>query len=171
MIGVKVIVLLLALGMAALAGDRVEFSEGAYSLEFPQGWKKAKAPAADAEFARESPDEGVLVAVQCDKIPEGAAADLDGMAKTAAESYAKAIQFKGEVLVSDGELDGCRAKFLTLAPQKEEDGPIGMFAVFVDARKHFIRITATMMPELDKETRDACLGIVKSFRREEPKKE
>ena len=166
----KTLVLLLALAIPALAGDRVNFADDAYSLEFPQGWKKAQSPTPSAEFARGNPDGSVIIAVQCDKIPDGAAADLEGMAKTAAESYAKAIQFKGEALVSDGELDGCKAKFITLAPQKEEEGPIGMFAVFVDARKHFIRITATMTPQLDKETRDACLGVVKSFRREEAKK-
>lgn len=162
-----VIFLFLAAVAPCLAGDRVKFSDDLYSLEFPQGWTKTKAPSADAEFARESPDKAVIIAVNCDKIPEGAKADLDGMAKASAESYAKAIKFKGEAMVSDGELDGCKAKFITLAPQKEEEGPLAMFAVFVDARKHLIRVTATMTPQLDEKTRNACVGIVKSFRRED----
>lgn len=167
----KWIAVIIALLAPCFAGDRVAFSGKLYSLEFPQGWKKAEAPMAGAEFARESPDQSVLIAVQCDKIPEGAAADLEGMAKTGAETYAKAIGFKGEAMVSDGTLDGCKAKFITLAPQNAEEGPIGMFAVFVDAKTHFIRITASMTPELDKETREACLAIVKSFRREPSDKE
>lgn len=165
--------LLLSLAMLApsLAGDRVGFADDLYSLEFPQGWEKADAPMTGAEFARKSPDEAVILAVQSDKIPDGAAADLEGMAKTGAETYAKAIGFKGEAKVSDGELDGCKAKFITLAPQNEDEGPIAMVAVLVDARKHFIRITATMTPQLEKETRDACLAIVKSFRRQAAGKE
>ncbi len=163
----KTLLLLLALALPSLAGDRVAFADDAYSLEFAQGWTKAKAPTADAEFARESPDKAVIIAVNCDDIPEGAEADLDAMAKASAESYAKGIRFKGEAMISDGTLDGCKARFITLAPQNADEAPIGMFAVFVDAGEHLVRITATMNPQLDKETKDACLAIVKSFRRED----
>ena len=154
------LVFLVTLG-PGLAGDRVTFSDGAYSLEFPQGWEKSKAPTPDAEFARESPDGAVIISVNC---------DVRSIAKSSPKSYAQPIRFKGEAMISDGELDGCRAKFITLAPQEEDEGPIAMFAVFVDARKHLVRITATMSPQLGKETKDACLGIVKSFRREDAEK-
>ena len=164
----KIFFLLPALALTALAGDRVAFSDDRYSLEFPQGWGKAKAPAADAEFARESPDKSVIISVNCDDIPDGAAADLVATSKAFAKSYAAAIRFTGEARVSDGALDGCDAKFVTLAPQNADEGSIALFAVLVDTRKHLIRIVATMNPGLDDETREACLAIVKSFRRGEP---
>lgn len=165
----KTLALLCALTLSAFAGDRVEFSDDKYSLEFPQGWKKAKAPTPDAEFARQSEDETVIVSVNCNPIPDGAEADLDAMAKATAESYAKVIGFKGEAQLSEGTLDGCKARFITMAPQKEEEGSLGMFVVLVDSKKHLIRIVATMAPQLDEETREGCLGIVKSFRREDAK--
>ncbi|MCH7224995.1 hypothetical protein [Haloferula sp. A504] len=160
-------ILLLALLAPALANDRVTFAGDAYSLAFPQGWTKTKAPSADAEFARESPDKAVIISVNCDAVPEGASADLDATGKASAKSYAAAIQFKGEARLSDGALDGCDAKFLTLAPQNAEEGSIAMFAVFVDTKEHLVRIVSTMNPQLADETREACLAIVKSFRREE----
>lgn len=162
----KLLLLLLTLPLAALAGDRVTFSDDTYSLEFPQGWSKAKAPMSGAEFARKNEAESVILAVQSDAIPEGSAADLDAMVEKATKTYAQAIQFKGEAMVSDGTLDSCQAKFITLAPQNEDEGEIGMFAILIDAKQHFIRITATMSPQLDKPTRDECLEIVRSFRRE-----
>lgn len=162
----RIVACLLSLSLSVFAGDRVKFGENAYSLEFPQGWMKTEAPMADAEFARESPDKAVVITVNCDAIPEGAAADLDATAKTAATTFAKAIQFKGEAKISDGALDGCDAKFITLAPQNAEEGPIAMFIVAIDAKSHLVRVMATMSPQLEKETKDACLGIVKSFRRE-----
>ncbi|GAA5479600.1 PsbP-related protein [Haloferula helveola] len=164
---IRPLIATLLLALPLLAGDRVKFSDDAYSLEFPQGWKKAKSPTPDAEFARQSADETVIVSVNCSKIPAGAEADLDAMGKATAKNYAEVIQFKGEAKMSDGTLDGCKAKFITMAPQNEEEGQLGMFVILIDSREHLVRVIATMAPQLTNETREACLGVVKSFRRED----
>lgn len=163
----KRMLLLLATVAPCLAGDRVEFGGERYSLEFPQGWTKTEGPGADAELTRQSPAKDVMITVHADAIPEGTVADLDATAKTSAKSYAKAIRFEGKPRISDGTLDGRDAKFITLMPQDADEGPLAMFAVFIDTKNHLVRITATMQTQVDQETRDACLGIVKSFRRED----
>jgi hypothetical protein len=162
----KWIVALFALALPAIAGDRTDFAGGGYSLEFPAGWEKADGPGGKAELTRESPDKDVLLVVHADAIPDGAAADLDATVKSSVEGFAKAVGFKGEPRVSDGMLDGCKAKFVSLMPKTAEEGPLAMFAVFIDTGKHLVRLTATMQTQAKQETRDACLAIVKSFRRE-----
>ncbi|MCU0797416.1 MAG: hypothetical protein MUF31_15965 [Akkermansiaceae bacterium] len=167
----KSVILALLLALPLAAEDRVFFAEKAYSLEFPADWKKAASPEGEAEFSRQSADESVLLTVRRTKIPAGASADLAGMAKSSAESFAKAIGFKGEATISEGTLDGCDARFITLMPQKEEEGEIGVFAVFIDTKTDLVTLRATMAPGLPEATRKACIEIVKSFRREEAEKE
>ena len=167
----KFFLFLLALALPLTAGDRVRFADKLYSLEFPEDWKKADSPEGDAEFSRQSRDGGVVLTVRRTRIPDGATADLAGMARASAESFAKAVGFKGEISISDGTLDGCEARFITLMPQKEEEGEIGVFAVFIDTGKDLVTLRATMDPAVAEETRKACIGIVKSFRREDPAKE
>jgi hypothetical protein len=150
---------------AVYAGERVTFRDDAYSFEFPQGWVKTRSPTPGADFARKSPDETAIISVHADPIPEDARADLDASAETGAKAYAEAIGFEDEALVSEGALDGCASRFLTLIP---EDGQLGIVAVMIDAEDHLVRLQATMTLPLDPETRDACLKIVQSFRRENP---
>lgn len=155
--------LLPLLPTAVRAGERVTFRDNAYSFEFPQGWVKTRSPTPDADFARKSPDESAVISVHADPIPENARPDLDASAETGAKAYAEAIGFEDEVLVSEGALDGCASRFLTLIP---EDGQLGIVAVMIDAEDHLVRFQATMTLPLDPDTRDACLKIVQSFRRE-----
>ena len=163
-------VLILSVASPLSAGDRVLFADRTYSLEFPDDWKKAASPDGDAEFSRQSADEAVLLTVRRTKIPAGASADLDGMAKSSAESFAKAVGFTGEATISEGTLDGCEARFITLMPQKKEEGGIGVFAVFIDTKTDLVTLRATMIPSVPEATRKTCIEIVKSFRKEDGKK-
>lgn len=164
-------VLILSVTRPLRADDRVLFADRTYSLEFPADWKKAASPEGDAEFSRQSADEAVLLTVRRTRIPAGASADLNGMAKSSAESFAKAVGFKGEATISEGTLDGCEARFITLMPQKKEEGEIGVFAVFIDTKTDLVTLRATMIPSAPEATRKTCLEIVKSFRREGAEKE
>lgn len=165
----KILLLLLSLTLCSFAGDRVTFSNKRYSFEFPQGWTKAKAPNPKADFARESPDKGAVLAVSTSAIPEGKSADLDAIAKSSAESTAKALKFKEEGTISEGMLDGCATRFVTLIPKTVgKEGGIGVFTIFINTKTDLITIQATMALPMDETTRKACLGIVQSFKREDP---
>ncbi|MBK1825763.1 hypothetical protein [Haloferula rosea] len=164
----KALFISLALIMSCHADERVKCADGRYSFEFPAKWVKAKSPTPKADFARESPDKGTIISINTDAIPEGRSPDLDAIAKSSAQAMAKAIGFKGEGTASPGKLDGCDARFVTLIP---EEGQLGIVAVFIDGRKDLVRFQATIALPLDEKTKDACLAIVQSFRREDAKKE
>lgn len=164
----KTLALLLLLSLAAAAGDRVKFADDLYSVEFPQGWKKTQAPNATSEFARANKDETLMIAVSSSAIPAGSAVDLDTTAQDASAKLAKAFKFEGDGTISEGTLDGCKTRFVTLVPEK---GELGVFAVFIDARKHLVTVQATMVLPMTKDDRDACLAILQSFRREDAKAE
>lgn len=164
----KSLLLTLALAVTCHAADRVKCADGRYSFEFPAKWVKTKSPTPNADFARESPDKATIVSINTDAIPEGQAPDLDAIAKHSAGSLAKAIGFKGEGTVSPGKLDGCDARFVSLIP---EEGELGIVAVFIDGRKDLVRFQATIALPMDVETKDACLAIVQSFKREDAKED
>ena len=152
------------LSVACLAGDRVITPNDRYSLEFPPKWTKTQSPMRkDADFARQNPEETVIVTVITKELPEGAAADLDAIAKAGAGTYGKAIKFEGEPKISPGQMDGCDARFLTLLP---EEGAVGIVTVYIGAPKDFVEINAIVTMPASDETLSECLEIVKSFRRE-----
>jgi len=161
----KTILLSLILAVTCHAADRVKCGEGRYSFEFPAKWVKTKSPTPNADFARESPDKGTIVSINTDAIPEGKAPDLDPIAQSSATAMAKAIGFKGEGTVSPGKLDGCDARFVSLIP---EDGELGIVAVFIDGRKDLVRFQATIALPMSEDTKNTCLAIVQSFKREDP---
>ncbi|MEM9238199.1 MAG: hypothetical protein AAGB14_15615 [Verrucomicrobiota bacterium] len=168
----QMFVLSLALAGIALAGDRVTFADDRYSLEFPQGWKKGQAPSAGAEFARESPDKQIIISVNRTEIPKGAAADLEGTAKDSAAKLKQAFKSDKAPEISEGGLDGCEARFVILTPDDPQaEGAMGVFAIFVDAKKDLITLRAIMATPITEENREATMKIVNSFRREKEKSE
>ena len=105
-----------------------------------------------------------MIAVSTSAIPKGSEVDLDRTAQDASGKLARAFNLKGGGTISEGQLDGCKTRFVTMIP---EEGELGMFAVFIAAREHLVTVQATLVLPLTGDGRDACLGILRSFRRED----
>lgn len=167
----KTLLLLLALGGTALAGPRVKFSDDRYSLAFPDGWKKAEAPDGKSLVPHENADGTAIFVVKLLPVPKGAKPDLDGTAKDIAGKLAKTLGLKDDPETQEGELDGLATRFVTLIPDKdpEEATQLGMILVLIEGKTEVIVLESTVAVPLADATSEACLGIIKSFKREDLK--
>lgn len=167
----KSLVLLLAFAATALAGPRVKFGDDRYSLEFPEGWKKAEAPNEKAVVPHENADGSALFAVNLLPVPKDAKPDLDGTAKDIAKSLAESLGLKDDPEIQEGELDGLPARFVTMVPDKKADEPaqLGMILVLIEGKTEVILLQSTVSVPAKPATREACLSIIKSFKREDVK--
>lgn len=154
---------------------REKFAKGKYSLDFPADWKKPAGDAGAALIARQNPDGTALFAVSKLAVAEGAKVDLDATAKTLADAYKKDLGLKDDPKVEPGEVDGLKSRFLVIAspkpPKKEgeeaaKDEGLAMFLVVIDAKTEVIILQATLAKPVSKLTSEACLAIIKSFKRE-----
>lgn len=167
----KTLVLWIALALVAHAGPRMKFSDDHYSIAFPDGWKKTEAPNEKAVLPRENADGSAIFAINLLPVPKDAKPDLDGTTKDIAGQLAKALGLKGDPEIQEGELDGLPARFVTMVPdQKKEDAAkLGMFLVLIAGKSEVITLQATVAVPASEETREACLSIIQSFKREDPK--
>jgi hypothetical protein len=158
--------------------ERVKFADDRFSIEFPDGWKKT-APGGDPAplVLRQNDDGTALFAVSRLAVPEGAKVDLDATARTIANSHKDDLKLDKVPEAGAGEIDGLPARFLTIAPPKpaapeegadpgEEALQVAYFIVLVDTRKGVMILQATLALPAAKETREAALAIIQSFKRE-----
>ena len=167
----KSLLLLLVFTATALAGPRVKFGDDRYSLEFPEGWKKAEAPNEKAQVPHENADGSALFAVNLMPVPKDAKPDLDGTAQDLVGGIAKSLGLKDDPEIQEGELDGMPARFVTMVPDKEADEPgqLGMILVLVEGKTEVIVLQSTVAVPAKQATREDCLSIIKSFKREDGK--
>jgi hypothetical protein len=176
----KLALLLWSALTVTLLAERAKFDDGKYSLDFPDGWK---APEGEIEkpaplILRQNADGTALFAVNKIPVPEGAQVDLDATAKTIAESHQKDLKLEKAPEPGEGEIDGLPARFITVVPptapapkegEADEDAPppIAYFIVLVDTGKGILTLQATLAMPAAKETREAALAIIQSFKRED----
>jgi len=165
------------LSLSCLA-ERVKFADDQFSIEFPDGWKKTEPDGKPAPLVlRQNADGTALFAVSRLPVPEGAKVDLDATAKTIANSHKEDLKLDKVPEAGEGEIDGLPARFLTIAPPKpaapkegaepeEEALQVAYFIVLVDTRKGVMILQATLALPAARETRDAALAIIQSFKRE-----
>jgi hypothetical protein len=167
----KSLFLLLAFAATALAGPRVKFGDDRYSLAFPEGWKKAEAPNPKALVPHENADGSAIFAVNLMPVPKDAKPDLEGTAKDLAGGLAKSLGLKDDPEIQEGELDGLPARFVTMVPDKKADEPaqLGMILVLVEGKTEVIVLQSTVSVPAKEATREACLSIIMSFKREDVK--
>ncbi|MCX6876984.1 MAG: hypothetical protein NTW21_24690 [Verrucomicrobia bacterium] len=153
---------------------REKFSKGQYSLEFPDAWKKPAEDAGAALIARENPDGTALFAVTKLAVAAGAKVDLEATAKTIADGYKKDLKLTEAPKIEKGEVDGLQARFIVIAGPKQaavgdEAKPEGLafYLVVIDAKAAVLILQATLATPAAKKTSEACLAIIKSFKRED----
>lgn len=149
-----------------LHAAREPFGDGKYSLEFPDGWAKPDGGDAKALIVRQNADGSALFAVNRMPLPANARADLDATAKTIAEAYKKDLKLAEVPAAKEGEIDGLPARFLTVAGDPKTGGEaaaLALFLVLVEAKGEVVVMQATLSLPAAKETREACLTIIKSF--------
>jgi hypothetical protein len=156
-----------ALAAAAVAGDPVKFADDRYSLTFPEGWKKAEPPNEKALVPHENADGSAIFAVNLMPVPKGAKPDLPGTAKDLAEQMSNGLGMKEDPEIQEGELDGLPARFVTMVPT-EAGAKLGMILVMVEGKTEVLVLQATVTVPASEKTREACLAIIKSFKREDP---
>lgn len=183
--GMKRNLLLAVLLVLPCHAGRETFANGQFSLEFPDDWKKP-ADAGEALIARENPEGTALFAVTQMPVAADAKVDLDATAKSLAAACAKGLDLKEPAKIDSGEVDGLRARFIVVAPPKPAAEPAAPkpaepkpatqaasepanqahFLVVIDAKTAVILLQTTLATPAAKKTSDACLAIVKSFKRE-----
>lgn len=161
----------LLLAMACHAG-REKFAKDKYSLEFPDDWKKPTGDTGAALIVRENKDGTALFAVSKLSVKDGAKADLDATAKSVTAGYKKDLKLKDDPKVEPGEVDGLDARFVVVAPPKQDppqadqEPATAVYLVLIDAKTEVLILQATVAMPVNKKTSDACLAIIQSFRRE-----
>jgi hypothetical protein len=169
----KSLLLLLALAATALAGPRVKFGDDRYSLAFPEGWKKADAPNEKALVPHQNADGSALFAVNLLPVPKDAKPDLEGTAKDLAAQLAKSLGLKDDPEIQEGELDGLPARFVTMVPAKkgDDEAQLGMILVLIEGKTEVVVLQSTITVPAKQATREACLAIITSFKREDLEKQ
>ncbi|MEO0018986.1 MAG: hypothetical protein RLZZ522_2269 [Verrucomicrobiota bacterium] len=108
-------------------------------------------------------------------VAEGTKVDLDATAKALADRCKIDMGLKDDPKVEPGEVDGLKSRFLVLASPKPDnkegmeaakDEGLAMFLVVIDAKTEVILLQATLAKPVSKLTSEACLAIIKSFKRE-----
>jgi hypothetical protein len=167
----KSLMLLFALAATALAEPRVKFGDDRYSLAFPEGWKKAEAPNEKALVPHQNADGSALFAVNLLPVPKDTKPDLDGTAKDLTAQLAESLGLKDKPPIQEGELDGLPARFVTMVPEKEagDESQLGMILVLIEDKTGVIVLQSTVKVPATQKTREACLGIITSFKREDAK--
>lgn len=151
---------------------REKIAKDKYSLEFPDDWKKPTGDTGEALIVRENKDGTALFAVSRLTVKDGAKADLDATVKSVTAGYKKDLKLKDDPKVEPGEIDGLDARFVVIAPPKQEppqaDQPpaTAVYLVLIDAKTEVLILQATVVMPANKKTSDACLAIIQSFKRE-----
>ncbi len=184
--GMRLNLLLAVMLVLPCQAGRETIADGRFSLEFPAAWKKP-ADAGEVLIARENPEGTALFVVTQIPVAADAKVDLDATAKSLAAACAKGLALKEPAKIDSGEVDGLRARFIVVAtpkpaaaqpaaPQPAEPQPAARpaaepageahFLVVIDAKTAVILLQTTLATPTAKKTSDACLAIVKSFKRE-----
>ncbi len=152
--------------------ERVKFGDDKYSLDIPAAWKKPDGDAGKALLVRQNKDGTALFAVSKLEVKDGTKADLDATAKGLAANYKKDMELEEDPKIEPGQVDGLDARFVVVATPKAkrkadaETPPTLVYLVLVDAKTAVIVLQATLAMPVAKETGEACLSIIQSFKRE-----
>lgn len=154
------------------AAERVKFAKDKYSLDIPAAWKKPDGDTGKALMVRQNKDGTALFAVSSLEVKEGTKADLDATTKGLTANYKKDMGLDEDPKIETGEVDGLDARFVVVATPKAKQKPDAetpstlVYLVVVDAKTEVLILQATLAMPVAKETGEACLAIIQSFKRE-----
>jgi hypothetical protein len=152
--------------------EPVKFAKDRYSLDIPATWRKPDGDTGKALLVRQNKDGTALFAVSRLEVKEGTKADLDATTKDLAAKYKKDMGLEEDPKIETGEVDGLDSRFVVVATPKakqkaDPESPATLvYLVLIDAKTEVIILQVTLAMPVVKETSEACLAIIQSFKRE-----
>lgn len=157
-----------------LSADETAFDEGRFTVEFPDGWKKADPPQANIVVHRETEDGEATFSISRLGITPGAKADLDATLDTFVKNFKdNGMTVKGDPKGQASVIDGKPALVAAVPVEmRVDDEPVAItfFMVFVEASERLIVMQATLRGSGTDAQRGDCRKIIGSFEEHEVKK-
>ena len=158
------IVFFLLLGHALCVAEKVTFDTH-FSVEFPEGWKKAESPDKKALVYRESAKGDASFAIAKLPVPKNAKANLKATLGAMIAGIKKNMKLIGEPKSTEGGVDGKKAVFSRVFVEAEGN-KMGYFLVAIDCKDRVFILQATLPSTASDQSRNDCMKIIQSFKQE-----
>ena len=156
----------------ALQAEGVRFAKDRYSLEFPEDWKKAKAPHKQMILYRENEAGAASMGVITLPVKEGTKADLRNTFDSIVKSLTSGtLKLEGEPTAKMAPVDGKTGMFGTMRASVGDDTAktILTFAiVIVDAKDELVILQSTLRHPMKPEDHKKCIKVIQSFKEHKP---
>ena len=118
-----------------LSAGEVSFDDGRFTVEFPDGWKKADPPQKQIVVHQETEDGEATFSISRLGIAKGRQADLHGTLETFITGFkASGMTVKGDPKGQESVIDGKKAIVATVPVELKQDGqllPLTFFTFFI----------------------------------------
>lgn len=167
------LLLLLALPLSA---EQVFFDlNDRFSVEFPDEWKKAKAPDPNVVVHRESADGEATFSISRLILPPDKRADLDTTLDTFIKNFKMSgLTVKGDPKGQDSLIDGKKALVASIPIELKQEGELvrlTFFMVLIECKERLVVMQATLRGNGTNDQRRDCRVILGSFEEHTTSKE
>lgn len=151
-----------------LAAEKVSFdTDDRFSVEFPEGWIKAKSPQKDVVVYREAKDGDGAFSISKMVVKAGAKPDMEATLQAFIENYKKSgMKVDGEPKGQESIIDGKKALVATVPVEVVHEGQsakLTFFLVLIDAPERLIVMQASLPGAGTNALRRDCRRIIGSF--------